>query len=189
MVRSSSSSSSVPSLPPPSPKSPPEYPDLYGKRREMAKVQMLEREISFLEEELKSVEGLQPASKCCKELADYVVANSDPLLPSNKKNRRSCRFWKWLSRMPLTVNHAAAVVAAAAQTVFHHSVVALYLSGAAVAVVSLVLNHQNAVNNNIAVVREIVVLFQLVAILGVHHALLYAVANAPALVLAQLVQR
>ncbi|WJX90921.1 hypothetical protein P8452_72768 [Trifolium repens] len=188
IVRSSSSSSSVPSLPPPSPKSPPEYPDLYGKRREMAKVQMLEREISFLEEELKSVEGLQPASKCCKELADYVVANSDPLLPSNKKNRRSCRFWKWLCRMPLTVNHAAAVVAAAAQTVFHHSVVALYLSGA-VAVVSLVLNHQNAVNNNIAVVREIVVLFQLVAILGVHHALLYAVANAPALVLAQLVQR
>ncbi|KAK2358591.1 guanine nucleotide-binding protein subunit gamma [Trifolium repens] len=197
MVRSSSSSSSVPSLPPPSPKSPPEYPDLYGKRREMAKVQMLEREISFLEEELKSVEGLQPASKCCKELAEYVVANSDPLLPSNKKNRRSCRFWKWLCGMPcfnlswicLTVNHAAAVVAAAAQTVFHHSVVALYLSGAAVAVVSLVLNHQIAVNNNLPVVPEIVVLFQLVAILGAHHALLYAVANAPALVLAQLVQR
>ncbi|XP_058729702.1 guanine nucleotide-binding protein subunit gamma 3-like [Vicia villosa] len=100
MLRSSSSSSSIPSLPPPSPKSPPEYPDLYGKRREMAKVQMLEREISFLEEELKSVEGLQPASRCCKEVADYVVVNSDPLLPSNKKNRRSCRFWKWLCRMP-----------------------------------------------------------------------------------------
>jgi hypothetical protein len=33
----------------PSPKAPPEYPDLYGKRREMAKIQMLEREISFLE--------------------------------------------------------------------------------------------------------------------------------------------
>ncbi|GKV17939.1 hypothetical protein SLEP1_g28387 [Rubroshorea leprosula] len=42
-------SSAVPSLPPPSPKSPPRYPDLYGKRREMAKVQMLEREIGFLE--------------------------------------------------------------------------------------------------------------------------------------------
>ncbi|PNY16669.1 guanine nucleotide-binding protein subunit gamma 3-like [Trifolium pratense] len=207
MLRSSSSSS-VPSLPPPSPKSPPEYPDLYGKRREMAKVQMLEREISFLEEELKSVEGLQPASKCCKELADYVVANSDPLLPSNKKNRRSCRFWKWLWSdhhtmidklvkfhllkqqhiyITMTVNHAAAAVVAVAATVFHHSVVvAPYLSGA-VAVVSLVPNHPIAVN--IAVVREIVVLFQVVAILGVHHALLYAVANAPALVLAQLVQR
>ncbi|KAG6588088.1 hypothetical protein SDJN03_16653, partial [Cucurbita argyrosperma subsp. sororia] len=38
-------SSSVPSLPPPCPKSPPEYPDLYGKRREIAKIHMLEREI------------------------------------------------------------------------------------------------------------------------------------------------
>lgn len=34
---------------PPRPKSPPEYPDLYGKRRVLAKVQILEREISFLE--------------------------------------------------------------------------------------------------------------------------------------------
>lgn len=39
----------VPSLPPPTPKSPPQYPDLYGKRRETARVQMLEREIGFLE--------------------------------------------------------------------------------------------------------------------------------------------
>ncbi|GKV24733.1 hypothetical protein SLEP1_g34311 [Rubroshorea leprosula] len=45
-------SSSVLPLSPlsPSPKSPPEYPDLYGKRRGMAKVQMLEREIGFLQE-------------------------------------------------------------------------------------------------------------------------------------------
>lgn len=41
-------SSSMPSLPPPCPKSPPDYPDLYGKRRGAAKVQMLE-EIGFLE--------------------------------------------------------------------------------------------------------------------------------------------
>ncbi|XP_020553755.1 uncharacterized protein LOC105173685 isoform X5 [Sesamum indicum] len=40
---------SPPSLPLPRPKSPPEYADLYRKRREMAKVQMLEREIGFLE--------------------------------------------------------------------------------------------------------------------------------------------
>ncbi|GFY98528.1 guanine nucleotide-binding protein subunit gamma [Actinidia rufa] len=46
---SCSSSSVVPSLPPPRPKSPPKYPDLYGKRRELAKVQVLEREITFLE--------------------------------------------------------------------------------------------------------------------------------------------
>ncbi|KAL4339431.1 hypothetical protein GQ457_08G003460 [Hibiscus cannabinus] len=67
-VRSGGSSSSVRSLPPPCPKSPPEYPDLYGKRRGAAKIQILEREISVLEqEELKSVDGLQPASRYCKE--------------------------------------------------------------------------------------------------------------------------
>ncbi|KAH7572048.1 hypothetical protein JRO89_XS04G0192400 [Xanthoceras sorbifolium] len=81
MAVHSGSTSSVPSLPPPCPKSPPEYPDLYGKRRETAKVQMLEREIGFLEEELKSVEGLHPASRYCKEVADFVLANSDPLIP------------------------------------------------------------------------------------------------------------
>ncbi|CAI9765982.1 unnamed protein product [Fraxinus pennsylvanica] len=82
---------------PPRPKSPPAYPDLYGKRRELAKVQILEREISFLEEELKSVEGLRPASQSCKEIADFVTGNSDPFIPTTKKIRRSCRFWKWLS--------------------------------------------------------------------------------------------
>ncbi|KAI3447221.1 hypothetical protein Pfo_003886 [Paulownia fortunei] len=87
---------SVPSLPPPQPKSPPGYPDLYGKRRELAKVQMLEREIGFLEEELKSIEGLQLASRSCKEVADFVTANADPLIPTTKKIRRSCRFWKWI---------------------------------------------------------------------------------------------
>nr|GEW93587.1 guanine nucleotide-binding protein subunit gamma 3 [Tanacetum cinerariifolium] len=55
----------------PRPKSPPE---LYGKRRELAKVVMLEREIGFLKEELKSIEKLQPASFCVKEVADYLAA-------------------------------------------------------------------------------------------------------------------
>ncbi|CAA3009440.1 guanine nucleotide-binding subunit gamma 3 [Olea europaea subsp. europaea] len=86
----------VPPLPPPLPKSPPQYPDLYGKRRELAKVQILEREISFLEEELRSVEGLLPASRSCKEIADFVTGKSDPLIPITKKVRRSYRFWKWL---------------------------------------------------------------------------------------------
>ncbi|KAL8503189.1 hypothetical protein ACS0TY_022079 [Phlomoides rotata] len=88
--------SPVASLPPPQPKSPPRYPDLYGKRRELAKVQMLEREIGFLEEELKSMDSLQPASRSCKEIADFVIANADPLIPTTKKIRTSCRFWKWL---------------------------------------------------------------------------------------------
>ncbi|XP_027339514.1 guanine nucleotide-binding protein subunit gamma 3-like [Abrus precatorius] len=95
-----STSSMVLSMPLPSTMAPPGYPDLYGKRREMARVQMLEREISFLEEELKSSDGLQRASRCCKEIADYVMANPDPLLPTSKKNRRSCGFWKWLCGIP-----------------------------------------------------------------------------------------
>ncbi|XP_042485774.1 guanine nucleotide-binding protein subunit gamma 3 [Macadamia integrifolia] len=88
--------SSVPSLPLPCPKSPPLYPDLYGKRRELLKVQMIEREIGFLEEELKSLESLQPASRHCKEVDEFVGAKSDPLIPVDRKIRRSHCLWKWL---------------------------------------------------------------------------------------------
>uniref|UniRef100_A0A0D3EDR0 Uncharacterized protein n=1 Tax=Brassica oleracea var. oleracea TaxID=109376 RepID=A0A0D3EDR0_BRAOL len=113
-----------PSLPPPRPKSPPEYPDLYGKRREAARVQMLEREIGYLEAkvvdllnlgsyyiqgEIKFIEGVQPASRCCKEVSDFVVANSDPLIPAQRKNRRHCRFWKWLCPSAATAQVAAAL--------------------------------------------------------------------------------
>ncbi|KAK1578153.1 hypothetical protein Q3G72_027961 [Acer saccharum] len=67
--------------PPMSPRSPPEGGlDLYGKRRQMVKVQVLEREIGLLQEELKSVEDLQPASSCCKELNDFVEAKPDPFI-------------------------------------------------------------------------------------------------------------
>ncbi|KAI7985476.1 Guanine nucleotide-binding protein subunit gamma 3 [Camellia lanceoleosa] len=81
-------------LPPPSPKSPPSCPDLYGKRRQMAKVQFLEREIAMLEEELKSLEGVQLASRCCKELDDFIDARADPLLATDQKTSRSHYFWK-----------------------------------------------------------------------------------------------
>ncbi|XP_061995388.1 uncharacterized protein LOC133713398 isoform X2 [Rosa rugosa] len=37
----------------------------------------------LLLEELKSVECLQPASRCCKEIADFVTANPDPLIPTS----------------------------------------------------------------------------------------------------------
>ncbi|KAL8464076.1 hypothetical protein ACS0TY_033843 [Phlomoides rotata] len=70
----------------PPPPLPPEYPDLYGKRRELAKVQVLEREIGFLEEEVKSVGGHQPVSRACKEVVDFVTCcNADPLLPMLSK--------------------------------------------------------------------------------------------------------
>ncbi|KAF3615716.1 putative cation/calcium exchanger 4-like [Capsicum annuum] len=78
----SGGTASGPSLPPPCPKPPPQYPDLYGKRRELAKVQMLEREIGFLEKELKSIEGLHPASRPCKEVTEFVSEHSDPLIPT-----------------------------------------------------------------------------------------------------------
>ncbi|KAF5177389.1 G-protein coupled receptor [Thalictrum thalictroides] len=79
-----SSSAAVSSLPFPCPKSPPKYPDMSGRRKELAKVQMLEREIGFLEEELKACEGLQLASRSCKEVDDFVVANPDPLIPARR---------------------------------------------------------------------------------------------------------
>ncbi|RYR20257.1 hypothetical protein Ahy_B03g065348 [Arachis hypogaea] len=81
-ISSAKGSPKAPTLPLPSPKAPPGYPDLYGKRREISRLHMLEREISFLEEELKSSEGFQPASRCCKEIDDFVMAKADPLLPT-----------------------------------------------------------------------------------------------------------
>ncbi|XP_023516161.1 guanine nucleotide-binding protein subunit gamma 3-like isoform X1 [Cucurbita pepo subsp. pepo] len=93
-------SSSVSSLPPPSPKSPPDYPDLYGKRREIAKIQKLEGEIGFLEDELKSIQSLQPVSISCKEISDFVTANSDPLMPTYRTKHRRYRIWKWLCGLP-----------------------------------------------------------------------------------------
>ncbi|KAH7565594.1 hypothetical protein JRO89_XS09G0232000 [Xanthoceras sorbifolium] len=69
--------------PPKSPRSPPGGRlDLYGKRRQMVKVQVLEREIEdlFKQEELKSVEDLPPASRCCKEVDDFVRAKPDPFI-------------------------------------------------------------------------------------------------------------
>ncbi|KAL5182802.1 hypothetical protein HKD37_17G046840 [Glycine soja] len=92
-----------------------------------------------------------------------------------KKNRRSCRFWKWLCYL---LKVAVAVV-------FHPSNAAPYQSGAVVALAP----NQIAVKR--VVVLEIVVLSHVVAILGVqlvHLAPLAAVANAPALALAQAVR-
>ncbi|RYR11354.1 hypothetical protein Ahy_B04g068908 [Arachis hypogaea] len=192
-MATAASSSSLPSLPPPSPKSPP---DLYGKRRDTARLHMLDREITFLEVELKNVEALQPASACCKEVADFVVANSDPLLPSSKKNRKSCRFWKWLcsiidearatSVQGVTAAHfpnQVAVDGAAAVLVPDQSAVN---GGGGAASVALVLN-QNAAK--VAAASETAAFSQAVAVFSVHLALLAAVANAPALVLAPVVPR
>ncbi|TXG68324.1 hypothetical protein EZV62_003259 [Acer yangbiense] len=98
--------------PPMSPRSPPEVGlDLYGKRRQMVKVQVLEREIGLLQEELKSVEDLQPASRCCKELNDFVEAKPDPFIAENQENRKSKSFWKrlWMKFACIVYKYRTAV--------------------------------------------------------------------------------
>ncbi|KAJ8498521.1 hypothetical protein OPV22_009073 [Ensete ventricosum] len=85
--------------PAPRPRSPPRYPDLCGRHRLQAGIQLLSREIGFLEEELQSVEGLQPVSVCCKEVDKYVGTTPDPLIPSYKKRHKSPCFWRWLRAM------------------------------------------------------------------------------------------
>ncbi|XP_056684732.1 guanine nucleotide-binding protein subunit gamma 3 isoform X2 [Spinacia oleracea] len=70
----------------PMPKSPP---GLFAKRRHQAKLQVLEREIGFLEEELKSLDNIQPTSRCCKEINDFVVTKPDPLITTNQKSSPS----------------------------------------------------------------------------------------------------
>ncbi|XP_027337335.1 guanine nucleotide-binding protein subunit gamma 3-like [Abrus precatorius] len=78
------------------PKSPlPGLVDFHGKRKQLVKIQVLEREIGLLQEELKSLEGLQPASKCCKEVDAFVGSVSDPLTPTRKQtNTEFQRFSK-----------------------------------------------------------------------------------------------
>ncbi|KAJ9179419.1 hypothetical protein P3X46_011208 [Hevea brasiliensis] len=93
---SSRGSSSLAAPPPWCPKSPPGGLDLFGKGRQLVKVQILEREIGLLQEELKTVEGLQPASRCCKELDDFIGAKPDPFVSRNEKPHKSSCRWKWI---------------------------------------------------------------------------------------------
>ncbi|XP_052182886.1 guanine nucleotide-binding protein subunit gamma 3-like [Diospyros lotus] len=79
---------------PPSPNSPPSCADLYGRRRQLARVQFLEREIAILQDELNSLEDLQLASRCCKEVGEFIEARADPLLSIDQESSRSWYFWK-----------------------------------------------------------------------------------------------
>ncbi|CAI0419042.1 unnamed protein product [Linum tenue] len=96
----SSSSVGVVVVGPVSPKSPPSGSlDLYGKRRQLVKVQVLEREIALLQEELKAVEILQPASKCCREVHEYVDGRQDPFISIKEEPHqlhKPCLSWKQL---------------------------------------------------------------------------------------------
>ncbi|KEH18482.1 putative G-protein gamma [Medicago truncatula] len=78
-----SSTVSLTSKPLMCPKSPlPGFVDFHGKRKQMVKIQVLEKEIGLLQEELKSLEGLHPASRCCIELDAFVGSISDPFTPT-----------------------------------------------------------------------------------------------------------
>ncbi|XWS12160.1 hypothetical protein CRYUN_Cryun37aG0066100 [Craigia yunnanensis] len=79
-----------------SPRSPPGSLDLYGKRTQKFKVQVLERDIGLLQEELKSVEGLHPASRYCKEVDEFVGDKQDPLVTKTQKIHKSHPFWNCL---------------------------------------------------------------------------------------------
>ncbi|XP_057822034.1 guanine nucleotide-binding protein subunit gamma 2 isoform X3 [Cryptomeria japonica] len=57
------------------------YLDICGKHRKQVELNRLTKEISLLEEELKTLEGLPPASKCCTEVVEFVGKHSDPFLP------------------------------------------------------------------------------------------------------------
>ncbi|XP_057450884.1 guanine nucleotide-binding protein subunit gamma 3-like isoform X3 [Lotus japonicus] len=85
-----------------SPKSPlPGFVDFHGKRKQMVKIQVLEREIGVLQEELKSLEGLHPASRCCKELDAFVGSISDPFTPIRKESdTESHHFRKQICSVP-----------------------------------------------------------------------------------------
>ncbi|XP_057842966.1 guanine nucleotide-binding protein subunit gamma 3 isoform X1 [Cryptomeria japonica] len=76
-------------LPLPKPKTPPRHPDIHGKYRKQAELKHLDQEISLLEEELRSLEGLPPASRCCKEVEEFIHTHPDPLLQSNEQVRKS----------------------------------------------------------------------------------------------------
>ncbi|KAJ3698041.1 hypothetical protein LUZ61_001746 [Rhynchospora tenuis] len=78
---------------PPQPKSPPEYPDVCGKHHLKVAVQSLNHEIDYLESELNSMEKTVPASRCCKELNEYVARNPDPLIKVYEKQKKSCGAW------------------------------------------------------------------------------------------------
>ncbi|CAN6312400.1 unnamed protein product [Urochloa humidicola] len=64
----------------PRPKSPPASPDPCGRHRLQLAVDALNREIGFLEGEISSIEGVHTASRCCKEVDEFVGRNPDPFI-------------------------------------------------------------------------------------------------------------
>ncbi|KAG2551365.1 guanine nucleotide-binding protein subunit gamma 3-like [Panicum virgatum] len=81
----------------PRPKSPPASPDPCGRHRLQLAVDALHREIGFLEGEISSIEGVHAASRCCKEVDEFVGRNPDPFITiqaEKRSNEQSQQFLK-----------------------------------------------------------------------------------------------
>ncbi|CAN6284407.1 unnamed protein product [Urochloa humidicola] len=81
----------------PRPKSPPASPDPCGRHRLQLAVDALNREIGFLEGEISSIEGVHTASRCCKEVDEFVGRNPDPFItiqPEKRSSEQSQQFLK-----------------------------------------------------------------------------------------------
>nr|CAB3502858.1 unnamed protein product [Digitaria exilis] len=89
----------------PRPRSPPRYPDLCGRRRLQLEVHILNRELGFLEEEIQGLERIQPVSRCCKDVNEFVSAKADPMIPvSKRKHGCGCNLFRWI-RYPIKAVH------------------------------------------------------------------------------------
>ncbi|KAL6648009.1 hypothetical protein ACP70R_012233 [Stipagrostis hirtigluma subsp. patula] len=81
----------------PRPKSPPASPDPCGRHRLQLAVDALHREIGFLEGEISSIEGVHAASRCCKEVDEFVGKNPDPFIKiqsGKRSNDQSQQYMK-----------------------------------------------------------------------------------------------
>ncbi|GLJ10635.1 hypothetical protein SUGI_0132200 [Cryptomeria japonica] len=63
--------------------------------KKQVELNRLTKEISLLEEELKTLEGLPPASKCCTEVVEFVGKHSDPFLPFVNKGQSISSWDRW----------------------------------------------------------------------------------------------
>eukprot|EP01018_Ginkgo_biloba_P027752 Gb_07564 [translate_table: standard] len=84
--------------------SPPSYPDICGRHRKQVELNRLTKEISMLEEELKLLEGLPLASKCCKEVVEVVDTRPDPLLPFVARGQAPSSWDRWFRERSVDSN-------------------------------------------------------------------------------------
>uniref|UniRef100_A0A0E0KEX3 Grain length protein n=1 Tax=Oryza punctata TaxID=4537 RepID=A0A0E0KEX3_ORYPU len=71
----------------PRPKSPPAAPDPCGRHRLQLAVDVLHREIGFLEGEINSIEGIHAASRCCREVDEFIGRTPDPFITISSEKR------------------------------------------------------------------------------------------------------